>query len=454
MPNNSFITIDPKSMGYCVSPYYWENNNPSAISFTSETFDTVGNEILGALPKDVKLNPTDFDHDVLDTVNESFAFRKFINNGQKFGCINITNAKCWSFNHLKEMYGSVVYIVFENKSLNENDPRLKRGRHIMFINEYDLCALNSRLFLSDEAYYSHLVNNSKYESLFTKTLKKLYRNGFVFNKDYPSQIQYFSSKDVERLESQDLMNLLWKLLCSFSPSQKNNDNKFVSAFAQKLYSCNIIGFGWMPCLVAKEKYNELDNCILDTFNKLGVISTINEIKSKNEQPFEFQIGKRGIVSFQTDSEQMKLPLHSIMQIKECGNLSKITCKSGLEYKASSVSLVDDIPTLTFKKDTITSDINVVATYAGNEIRKYVIDAFRDEDISFDSYVFQNYLASLIPGYVCKPEYETQVYADLNSVDTSYWTISDSSLPNYVIDRAPVTYISTSSPGYASIGTNT
>ena len=172
----------------CVSPYYWENNNPAAlVKANYGDLRTVGSESEEIHPKIT--DKTDFESDVLNYSSEIEFFRNFIEQGQKFGTVNVAECECSCFDLLKRMYGSFVYLVLEDRAFNLKDPRLKHKRHVLWFDEYHLCKINDREYISDSSFQKykespyHPLSPSeypRYSSSFTKTKIKLFHNGFTW----------------------------------------------------------------------------------------------------------------------------------------------------------------------------------------------------------------------------------------------------------------------------------
>lgn len=416
-------------LDFTESPFYWQNCNPSALSKTWHGFlSIVGQENVDKDYTD-PIDKTDFEVEVIKTNASIDDFRKFLNDGQRFGTINITNAECQNFNMLKKMYGSVAYIVFEDRKFNEKDPRMKHDRHISFYTEYDLCMMNQRCFHSDKSYYRAITNkispaviassgqmrnqsNNKETSL-DKTRKKLYRNGFSLesrddnkwtysNPHHPTMDEYFSNKRTEHLDSQDMMNLLWLAIGDAHRdearlrSEKPDINKNL---AFNLYHYNLIGFGWMPCLFAKQELNELDKCIIHMYEKSNLQNDIRRIENASKDQLEksdIPPGMHKILMFKNMNGK-----ESSSKPTDCLSLSKvsridcyvsryvITDIDGNKTMTDFIDLVDDIPKVEIQMSPMTPGKYVVTgRYADGRCIKYEMDAneWREHSYEIDRFI--------------------------------------------------------------------
>ena len=202
----------------------------------------------------------------------------------RFGTINVTNGDVEDkdFKFLERLYGDLTYIVFEDRRLSSDNPQLKRHRHITFISDWQLCCLNAYLFLNAYSYgYTLDVPDS-----WNSTLRKLYRNGFVLDGNHiriaPSIEAYYRNGNRERLTLQDRVNLLWKFINDsyYNFAAQINNPGIEQHLAYFLFRSNIIGFGWMPCLFAKSKLNELDKCVMHMFKTTCVYDKFNLLENQ------------------------------------------------------------------------------------------------------------------------------------------------------------------------------
>ena len=423
-------TADDGDLYFVKSPFYWQNNNPSALAKTWHGFlRTVSREnYVESInqPQD----RTEFEAEIIQTNIVIEDFRKFVNDGQKFGTINVTNADAESsyFEMLKRMYGSVAYIVFEEREYDRKDPSKKHERHVSFLTEYDLCVLNERYYLSDEAYYQAILEkvvplivtssgqmknqpNNK-ETSMERTLKKLYRNGFSLGCGHnemeyaqtrcPTENEYFSNYKREKLDSQDLMNLLWRFVCDAhrddgDPMKKRRT--IMQDLAYELYRANIIGFGWMPCLLAKRELNELDRCVLLLYEKSGIHNDLHKaahsVKIKDEDKPYDPPGMHQILIFQNKTHDKfqpteRYPLDKVVKISraELGQY-RITDINGQELLTDYIDLVDDIPQVDIAMSPEAPGRYVVTgRYADGRCIKYEMDAavWKEHSYEIDKYI--------------------------------------------------------------------
>lgn len=507
-PDN-FITkhvAKDDDLDFVESPFYWQNCNPSALTKTWHGFlSVVGNEN----DNNICDNPddkTEFESEIIRTNSSIEEFRQFIEDGQKFGTINITNAECSNFDLLKRMYGSVIYVVFEYRGFNKKDPRLKKGRHISFFTEHDLCILNPRLYCSDESYYQAISNkivpsiitssgqlrkqpNDKETSL-EKTRKKLYRNGFTLNspdnrRSYvkphiPTREEYFSSKDVERLDSQDMMNLLWTAICDAHrddgnvPEERRNISENLAFY---LYHFNIIGFGWMPCLFAKQELNELDKCILYMYEKSNLQNELNKLENGSEpvKKQEDPPGMHKVLIFRnmngnvndkdgTFNPHEHLPLNKIAKIdRELGHCI-ITDVAGKKILTDFIDLVNDVPRIDIQMSPeIPGQYIVTGKYADGRCLRYEMNEleWREHSYEIDQFIpgsrqaIQNFnmKQAEFNGEISSHEYSTKLrwtkFKD-EDLDDLIENVIDNTKPSYI--KVPE-YIKIPEYTYSSIGTD-
>ena len=422
------------------SQYYWENNNPYAITKNFHGhIVTLGNEMFRHRTyQDHDLESTEFERFVFDSshdYDEIRAFRKFIEHGQKFGCVNITNDECDHFDLLKSMYGSIAYIVFEDRSLDKEDPTKKKARHVFFLDEYDLCMLNFRIFMSDESYYGSILDKSisplpisqmmqtgfpgnmkkKEKSASDILCEKLYRLGFVCNQNfYPTKDQYYSRKaksvsTLDFLESSELMMLLCRTISSACKPNDNDDD--ADELRNLFYSCNIVGLGWLPCIFSKTTLNELDRYVLHILDKCGIVSELSKLSINESTPeYEPEIGTTKLLHVFTNGYEKKIPLYDVVEVD--ANRSFFPCivkeKNGTHHLATKIDLVEDIPEVEIKKDNDivngSERVTAIAKYANGKKKSFSIDSFEMKGVSTDSYFFQ----SKFPNY--KPKVKL-VYED-------------------------------------------
>lgn len=357
-------STSPKSYeDFGVSPFYWEQNNPSALIKTYHGhLDILGEEYIG---EDIEnpQNRTDFEREILNTSTEIYAFRCFTADGEHFGCMNLTNAECFHFELLKDMYGPLLYLVLENKILSKSDPRKKRRRHIIFFDECTLCLLNERYFMSADRYLGLISLNKDTPTMFEKLQAKMFRNGFCISEstpteyavsEYPTPEQYYSNENREKLDSSDLISLLWKAIAD--SHIKDADKRFVGAvgselgianFAHLIYNCAIVGFGWMPCLLAKKNLNELDRFVLEEFNgkkdKNGIntfawLSKLRTSKKSEDEAALMAYGSQEILVMEKwvskkESKIIRLPLRKVLSVDRYAgyDTEKVIDAYGREY---------------------------------------------------------------------------------------------------------------------------
>jgi len=379
---------------FFVSPYYWENNNPSALVKThGGIFHSAGEELFGF--RATSTSSSDFEIHVLSNSVEVFSFRKFLEDGQKFGTINITNAECGNFRMLKEMYGSFMYVIFEDRKRNSENPTLRPLRHVEFFSEYQLCLLNKHDWFSEDAYYLSISNgdNVVYNGVsilpntWAETRAKLFRNGFYTTsineisyseEHFPSKEEYYGNNKREKLNSNDLVNLLWKALCylhendieTTKPTMENSAESYMEklrvGLATSCCTCNVVGFGWLPCLFAKSELNEADKYVLLMFERRNVLddefdkkkNISNDNKQRKSKPANKIVEMRNIVS-KREEHVLKFPLQEIVSIKQDPetNVYTVIDKDGKTHTANSVELQDNKPI--YK---ITSDSNQPGEY--------------------------------------------------------------------------------------------
>ena len=410
------IAADDGDLYFVESPFYWQNSNSSALAKTWHGYlRTVGRENSSesaVAPED----KTEFESEIISTNSVIKDFRKFISDGQKFGTINITNSDADStlFEMLKRMYGSVVYIVLEERAISADDPRKKHKRHVAFFSEYDLCALNERCYHADDSYY-YAITEKRIPSIVTSsgqlrkqavetessmdlTRKKLYRNGFkclpvnlisvdigkgIYSNNYPTKEEYFSNKKREQLGSQDMMNLLWKVISDIHREDAEDPigrETFKKKLANELYSTNIVGFGWLPCLLAKKDLNELDRYVLHLYDKCGFHNDMHKAAQCEEQESNTAPGSHKILVFKDMTNDKfhpteRYPLDKIVKINRAPNgLYQIVDVNGKEMLTDYVDLVDDIPQVDIKiSPEISGKYVVTGRYADGRCIKYEMD---------------------------------------------------------------------------------
>ena len=505
-------TADDGDLYFVKSPFYWQNNNPSALAKTWHGFlRTVSceNYVESAEPQD----KTEFESEIIQTNIVIEDFRKFVDDGQKFGTINVTNADAESsyFEMLKRMYGSVAYIVFEEREYDRKDPAKKHERHVSFLTEYDLCVLNERYYHSDEAYYQAILekvvplvvtssgqmknqSNNK-ETSMERTLKKLYRNGFSLGCGYteteyaqtrcPTENEYFSNQKREKLDSQDLMNLLWRIVCDAhrddgDPMKKRRT--ILQDLAYELYRANIIGFGWMPCLVAKRELNELDRCVLHLYEKSGIHNDLHKAEcSKNSGEKEYAPpGTRKIVVFKNmeyDKFQPleRYPLDKIVKIERDVGRCQITDVNGKKIVTDYIELVDDIPQVDIMVSNEVPDRYVVTgRYADGRCIRYEMDAavWKEHSYEIDKYIPGSLQAikeynlkqaldggelSVPNSYVIPLKWDDTVHWVKDMIDSGKIKVGDYKLSEYegsliYQQIPPIKYISVPEYTYSSNGT--
>ena len=357
-------STSPKSYeDFGISPFYWEQNNPSALIKTYHGhLDILGEEYTG-VSFDNPVDRTDFEREILNTAAEIHAFRFFAADGEHFGCMNLTNAECSHFELLKDMYGPLLYLVLENKMLNKSDPRKKRRRHVIFFDEYTLCLLNERYFTSADRYLGLISLNKDTPTTFEKLQAKMFRNGFCISEStptgyaaskYPTPEQYYSNKNREKLDSSDLISLLWKVIAD--SHIKDADKRFddvleaplaVANFAHLIYNCAIVGFGWMPCLLAKKNLNELDRFVLEEFsgkkdkdgiNTFAWLSKLRTSKKSEDEDALMAYGSQKILIMEKwvskkESKIIRLPLRKVLSVDRYAgyDTEKVIDAYGREY---------------------------------------------------------------------------------------------------------------------------
>lgn len=419
-------TADDGDLYFVKSPFYWQNNNPSALAKTWHGYlRSVGHEnyVESAEPQD----KTEFETEIIQTNIVIEDFRKFIDDGQKFGTINITNADAESsyFEMLKRMYGSVAYIVFEEREYDRKDPTKKHERHVSFLTEYDLCVLNERYFHSDESYYHGIFEtiipsiitssgqlkqqNERKEISFELTRKKLYRNGFSLGRsnsptEYaplrcPTENEYFSNQKREKLDSQDMMNLLWKIICDAhrddgDPTKPKQKRTILEDFAYELYRANIIGFGWMPCLLAKRELNELDKCVMYLYEKSVLHNELHKAAHSleiNDEDKPYAIpGTHQILVFKNKTHEKfqpieRYPLDKVVKIRRAEHgYYRITDVNGEELLTDYIDLVDDVPQVDIMmSNEVPGRYVVTGRYADGRCIKYEMDESEWKEHSYE-----------------------------------------------------------------------
>lgn len=355
-----------EDLDFCISPYYWDNNNPSAlVKCRNEDLKNIGYEINNRFSYEASINRNDFEASVFNSIPEVQAFRDFIENGQKFGCINVTNGNSACFDLLKQMYGSVMYLVFESRMLRKDDPAKKRMRYVIFFTEYDICCQSSNFFLNDESYIKHIEID---RSLFSSIMEKLYRNGFRIsssssNVSYahsimPTKEQFYSLKNRERFNSSEMLIMLWK--CILNGYYNNKDLSFY------VISSNIIGFGWLPCLFAKDHMSEMDYCILHALEQSEVLNEVNLSKKLADNSSPFKPGTMKLVSFDEwgKNKPTLIPFQNIIRIehniKPLPEISsyKIFTTDGVVHNCYGFNEIDDKPNVKILKNS--GDYNAIA----------------------------------------------------------------------------------------------
>ena len=362
-----------EDLDFCVSPYYWDNNNPSAlVKCRNEELKNIGYEVNNRFFDEASINKNDFEASVFDTIPEVQAFRDFIENGQKFGCINITNNNSACFDLLKQMYGSVMYLVFESRMLRKNDPAKKRTRYVIFFTEYSICCQCSNFFLSDAGYLQYIeINNNinkGYSKTFSSIMEKLYRSGFRkiissgVSSIMPTKEQFYSLKNRERFNSFEISILLWK--CILNGYYNNKDLSFYAI------SSNIIGFGWLPCLFAKDSMNEMDYCILHALEQSEVLNEVNLSKNLSDNSSPFKPGTMKLVSFTEwgKQEPTLIPFQNIIRIdcdrKPFPEISsyKIFTTDGAVYNCYGFNEIDDKPNVKILKNPVDYNATAILSY--------------------------------------------------------------------------------------------
>ena len=492
---NGFVTkkhiAKDDDLDFVESPFYWQNCNPSALTKTWHGFlSVVGNENDNNIC-DNPDNKTEFESEIIRTNSSIEEFRQFIEDGQKFGTINITNGECSNFDLLKRMYGSVIYVVFEDRLFNKKDPRLKHGRHVSFFTEYDLCLMNPRAYHSDDSYYRAISNkivpsiitssgqlrnqSTNTETSFERTRKKLYRNGFTLesrdsnrrsysSSNYPTKEEYYSNKDIEHLDSQDMMNLLWTAICDAHrddgniPEEKRTPSQNLAYY---LYHFNIVGFGWMPCLFAKQELNELDKCILYMYEKSNLQNELNKLENGSEpiKKQEDPPGMHKVLMLKGMNINKRYSLNKITKIDHVfGQNSTITSINGKKIIAQFIDLVDDIPDVDIQMNPeIPGRYIVTGKYADGRCIRYEMDELEWREHSYDIDLF-------IPGSRQAIQNFNMKQAELNGEISSHeystklrWTkFKDEDLNDLlenVIDNTKPSYIKIPEYTYSSIGTD-
>lgn len=493
IPSN-FVTnhvAKDEDLDFTESPFYWQNCNPSALAKTWHGFlSIVGEENVSQIC-DSPDDKNEFESEIIKSNSSIGAFKKFIEDGQKFGTINITNGDCSNFEMLKKMYGFVIYVVFEDRRFNKKDPRMKHGRHISFFTEYDLCLMNSQCYHSDESYYNAILDIDmrvastsqfksqlrKKETQFDLTRKKMYRNGFKIaskngtsmsayaKSNCPTKEEYFSNHARERLDSQDMMNLLWTAICDAHRDDGNvlkEKRNLTENLAYYLYHFNIIGFGWMPCLFAKQEFNELDKCIIHMYEKSNLQNYISKIENSTEpiEKYEDKPGIHKVLAFRdinASNGTSYYPLDKIAKIDREIGLYTITDINGKNIQVDFVDLVADIPKITIIENPSFPGCTIIGRYANGQCVKCEID--EDELWKEHSYEI---LDRCIPGLleaIKKLQYKTL----MNETMTAHIPVYSDKLkwmgesPDSVIDsienNEPWYICHVPQSTYNSIGTN-
>ena len=519
MPNNAQepivirSTADDSDLYFVKSPFYWQNNNPSALAKTWHGFlRNIGHENYVESAEQPE-NRTEFEAEIIKTNIVIEDFRKFVDNGQKFGTINVTNADVESsyFEMLKRMYGSVAYIVFEERTIDKNDPRKKHERHVSFLTEYDLCVLNERVYHSDESYYHGIIEriipsaitstgqmksqNEYKETSFERTRKKMYRNGFSLgcgtNETYaplraPSENEYFSNQKREKLDSSDMMNLLWIAIGEAhrdDGDQSKMERTLSQDLAYELYRANIIGFGWMPCLFAKRELNELDRCVLHLYEKSGIHNDLHKAEcSENSGEKEYApLGTHKILVFKnktydTFQPTERYPLDKVVKISraELGQY-RITDVNGQELLTDYIDLIDDIPQVDIAmSQEVPGRYVVTGRYADGRCIKYEMDAavWKEHSYEIDKYIpgslqaikeynlkqaLDNGELSIPNSYAIPLKWDDTVNWVKDTLDSNKIKIGDYKLSEYegsliYQQLPPIRYVSVPEYTYSSNGT--
>lgn len=421
------IVADDGDLYFVESPFYWQNSNPSALAKTWNGYlRTVGCE-NSSESADAPEDKTEFESEIIGTNAAIEDFRKFISDGQKFGTINITNSDADStlFEMLKRMYGSIAYVVLEERAISADDPRKKHKRRAAFFSEYDLCALNERCYRTDDSYY-YAITEKRIPSIVTSsgqlskqavetessmdlTRKKMYRNGFkclqtdqdkgIYSRySCPTKEEYLSNQKREQLGSQDMMNLLWKVISDIHPEYAEDPigrDTFKKKLANELYSANIVGFGWLPCLFAKKDLNELDRYVLYLYDKCGFHNDMHKAAQCEEQESHTAPGSHKILVFKDMSNDKfhpteRYPLDKIVKINRAPHgLYQIVDVNGKEMLTDYVDLVDDIPQVDIKiSPEIPGKYIVTGRYADGRCIKYEMD---ERDWKEHSYEIEKYI---------------------------------------------------------------
>lgn len=508
------IVADDGDLYFVESPFYWQNSNPSALAKTWHGYlRTVGRENSSesaVAPED----KTEFESEIISTNSVIEDFRKFISDGQKFGTISITNSDADStlFEILKRMYGSVAYIVLEERAISTDDPRKKHKRHVAFFSEYDLCVLNERWYHIDDSYY-HAITGKRIPSIVTSswqlhkqavetessmdlTRKKMYRNGFKCipadagkgtdsRYNCPTKEEYFSNKKREQLDSQDMMNLLWKAISDIHREYAEysiGDETGKKKLANELYSANIVGFGWMPCLLAKRELNELDRCVLYLYEKSSIHNDMHKAARCEEQENHTAPGSHKILVFKDMSNDKfhpteRYPLDKIVKIDRAPHgLYQIVDVNGKEMLADYIDLVDDIPQVDIKiSPEVPGKYVVTGRYADGRCIRYEMDEseWKEHSYEIDKYIpgsltaIKEYnlkqaldgvdLLAIPNSYTIPLKWDDTVHWVKDTLDSSKIKVGDYKLSEYEGSHIyqqlpPIRYISVPEYTYSSKGT--
>jgi len=345
-----------------VSPYYWENVNPSALMKCHYgELVTVGSEF-----DDSKITPHDeseyseFEQAILNNATrEAIPFRNFIEDGQKFGTVNVTSSGSACFELLKKLYGSFIYIVFEERAFRQNDPRLKHIRHVLIYDEYFLSVESTKWHLSDSAIFNYMTGSKNRPTpTFLSTQMKLFRNGFCVGYRIPTRKEYYSDSKINRLDSSDIANLFWIIFCSIHRDESLKSDK--QTLAWHAYHCNVVGFGWLPCLLAKKNMNELDLMIKkgledNSFSSVfaDIVGAAKHVENQKENCEPYGSTKLLCIKSLSNESQKFIPLRKVESIKtkinESGDLYYEVTDADHKIWIGDLELVDDAPVFSMKE---------------------------------------------------------------------------------------------------------
>jgi len=306
--------VEEKDNSYFpISDRYWEQNNPSALVPAGDgSISMIGSEYerLGwnePIPIET-IEYNSLENNLFQDTYCKYAFNRFMSEGMKYGCIN-TGCASEQEDLYKKLYGNFVYVVLEHRALDHYHPNRKHTRFVLFFTEYDIARLIEPRLLTPEMYFSQLTSDYETKSVYAlkeTVFNKLFRNGLenihsqeVHVSTYPLQRgtrwmtmkEYFNNPNREKLTPQELCFLFWYMIAS--GTLKDHETVGHTGFYESDESCcfhftNIVGFGWLPCLMAKESFNEMDRLVFSSFeDQYGKFQANKKEKESSSDYCEF-----------------------------------------------------------------------------------------------------------------------------------------------------------------------